>query len=105
MAGIVYVFQDRYPWDVRAEKIVSSVVANGQPAIIVSRNRDGDPVAEEMDGYLIRRLPRGWGKFTRELLNFPAFFSPVWIVTIVRAPFDILAGRFRDPGDLWSARA
>ena len=85
MAGVVYVFQDHYPWDVRAEKFVSSFVAQGIETSLVSRNRTGEPTREEMDGYTVRRLPRGWGKFTRELQNFPAFFSPFWINAIVKA--------------------
>ena len=85
MAGIVYVFQDHYPWDVRAEKFARAMTQAGHSVSIVSRNRTGAPVREELDGYTIRRLPRGWGSVLRNLLNFPAFFSPVWIGSIVKA--------------------
>ncbi len=85
MSGVVYVFQDHYPWDIRAEKFLNALSSNGNSTSIVSRNRTGESVQEELDGFTIRRLPRGWGPVTRHLLNFPAFFSPIWINAIVRA--------------------
>jgi glycosyltransferase involved in cell wall biosynthesis len=85
MKSVVYVFQDHYPWDVRAEKITRSLAEAGYPTVLVSRNRTGAIRDEELGRNLhVRRLPRGWGGLTRTALNFPAFFSPVWIGEIVR---------------------
>lgn len=85
MMSIVYVFQDHYPWDVRAEKISRSLAMAGHPTTLVSRNRTGAVRDEELaDNFHVRRLPRGWGRLIRTALNFPAFFSPVWIREIVR---------------------
>ena len=54
----IYLFQDEYPWDIRVEKIVSSMINAGILTTIVSRNRRGLPREERTDsGIAIRRLP------------------------------------------------
>ncbi|MBK7543352.1 MAG: glycosyltransferase [Candidatus Competibacteraceae bacterium] len=82
----IYLFQDEYPWDIRVEKIVSSMINAGILTTIVSRNRRGLPREERTDsGIAIRRLPKGLTSIDRNLLNFPAFFSPIWIRELEKA--------------------
>ncbi len=90
---IAYVFQDQYPWDIRVDKITSSLADAGFPTVIVSRNRSGLPVDEMLRTRLdVRRLPRQGPAILRTLLNFPAFFSPIWIWTI----FSVVKSRSLD---------
>ncbi len=79
-AALCLLFQDQYPWDVRVEKFARSFSSGGYPTTIVSRNRDGLATRETLSANLrIHRLPGGTSQFLRYFLNFPAFFSPVWI--------------------------
>lgn len=81
--SICYIYQDQYPWDIRVEKIVSSLASNGYEMHIISMNRTGLPVEEKIgENIFVKRLPKGLGNFSRRLINFPAFFSPFWIATI-----------------------
>jgi glycosyltransferase involved in cell wall biosynthesis len=80
-----YVFQDEYPWDVRAEKILTSLASHGIAAHVVARNRLGGRTHEELSpGIQVHRLPALRNQWARDLVNFPAFFSPFWIATILR---------------------
>ena len=81
---ICYIFQDQYPWDVRVEKICGSLANHGIEVHIVSRNRDGLPIIEPYrDRITIHRLSKGCNSLVRDLLNFPAFFSPFWLKAVV----------------------
>lgn len=77
---IVYLFQDPYPWDIRVEKIVTSLAGAGHNIHVVARNRGTEATYEVLDARIdIHRLPRGHARWSNQLLNFPAFFSPFWI--------------------------
>lgn len=83
---VCHVHQDEYPWDIRIEKISDSLARAGHETVIVSRNRSGLPRRQQLDGGVkVIRLPIGWTTFDRNLMNFPAFFSPWWLWSIVRA--------------------
>jgi glycosyltransferase involved in cell wall biosynthesis len=93
LGGVIYIFQDKFPWDVRAEKFVESLAAAGHPTTILARNSGADPLDEQVDsGYRIHRLARGWGPISSAAINFPAFFSPFWIRAIIRCVKDMQAG-------------
>lgn len=81
---VCYIFQDQYPWDVRVEKISDSLARNDIEVHIISRNREGLPRMERhRDQVTIHRLPKGFHSIVREFLNFPAFFSPFWLQSII----------------------
>jgi glycosyltransferase involved in cell wall biosynthesis len=85
---VCYIYPDEYPWDVRAEKITTSLAANGMDVHILSGNTTGAARYEVAgDNLRYHRLPAWWGRATRKWLNFPAFFSPIWIraaVSLIR---------------------
>lgn len=82
--SICLVFQLQYPWDIRVEKMISSLNKAKYKVDLVCRNEDGLPVREQVNDYFaIHRLPGGAGNVSRKILNFPAFFSPVWIGKIL----------------------
>ena len=84
--GIGYIYQDEYPWDIRADKITGSLADAGFNTVIISRNRSRLPVLETLQPKLeVYRLPAVSMKPIRDLLNVPAFFSPVWLWAIYRA--------------------
>ena len=82
---IVYLFQDPYPWDIRVEKIVTSLSDAGHNLHVVARNRGTEQIYELLDNrFDVYRLPRGFGHRSNQLLNFPAFFSPIWIGRLIQ---------------------
>jgi glycosyltransferase involved in cell wall biosynthesis len=81
------VWDSDYPWDVRVEKIASTLTTQGWDLDLVCRN-DARRARRERAGRLhIQRLPcapRALGPLNRAL-NFPYFFNPVWLHAIIRA--------------------
>jgi glycosyltransferase involved in cell wall biosynthesis len=79
---ICKIYDGDYPWDVRVEKVVSSLVEHGHEVHLVCRNLLRRPEEEIHDGIHIHRL-RAFGNdgFARAV-TFPAFFNPVWISRI-----------------------
>src|SRR2546422_366231 len=95
---VCYVYHDQYPWDVRVEKILHSLAGAGIETFLVSRNRSGFPRREDIHELIhIHRLPRGFGRIDRAIMNFPAFFSPFWIKelcsTVRRFDIDLILVR------------
>ena len=86
--NILYVWDADYPWDVRAEKICTTLHAEGCGIHIAARNLRRSPQDEVIGGLHVHRLrPRG-GKRTNYAASFPAFFNPVWsefLDTTIRA--------------------
>ena len=81
---VCYVYQDHYPWDVRAEKIMNSLAAQGIEGHIISRNRNGAAPRERLRHNLyVHRLSGCHNPYLSGFINFPAFFSPFWIIKIV----------------------
>jgi glycosyltransferase involved in cell wall biosynthesis len=72
---ILYVWQARYPWDVRVEKICNGLKRNGFEVEILARQGAGEPISAmtaEPDQIPIHRVgPSG-------LLSLPTHYNPVW---------------------------
>ena len=82
---ICYIFQDEYPWDIRAEKFTDTLADAGHEVVILSRNRNRRPRSERLrPGVQVVRLPIGLTPVDRTIMNFPAFFSPWWLNAIIR---------------------
>jgi glycosyltransferase involved in cell wall biosynthesis len=79
---ICKVYDGDYPWDVRVEKVLSTLVGGGHEVHLVCRNLLRRPENEIEDGVHIHRL-RGFESHRwAQLLTFPAFFNPLWISKI-----------------------
>lgn len=77
---IVKLWDADYPWDVRVEKIVTSLVKDGHEVHLVCRNKRMDSTYEYLNGLHIHRLPLiTRSRKINESMSFPAFFSPFWI--------------------------
>jgi glycosyltransferase involved in cell wall biosynthesis len=82
--NVCYIYQDQYPWDIRVDKITATLASKGASVHILSRNRDGLPVKERIsDNIVIHRLSAAFNNWSRNLMNFPAFFSPFWLKAII----------------------
>lgn len=82
------VWDGNYPWDVRVEKILNTLNAWGHETHLVCRNSNAQPRRETHNGTHLRRLfafRDGPLKKLNGALNFPAFFSPLWLREIGRA--------------------
>jgi len=82
---ICKVWDADYPWDVRVEK-VSTSLGREHEVHLVSRNSKRRPTYERRDGLHIHRLPAASWLPPRlnSVLSFPAFFNPMWIRAIWR---------------------
>lgn len=78
---IVKIWDADYPWDVRVEKIVTSLIDDGHEVHLVCRNKRMLRKYEYSKGLHIHRLPPiiRYSKIN-EALSFPAFFNPFWIM-------------------------
>jgi glycosyltransferase involved in cell wall biosynthesis len=83
--AICKVWDADYPWDVRVEK-VSSSLGREHDVHLVARNSRRRPVYERRDGLHIHRLPVAAWMPARlnAVLGFPAFFNPLWIRAVGR---------------------
>ena len=83
---IFLIYKEDYPWDVRVEKIAKTLKQRGHSICIICRNLDQKPVLDEVDGIEIQRLPISsyLPRFVQTLINFPAWFNPVWLFVIYR---------------------
>lgn len=86
-AAVVYLWDADYPWDVRTEKVCTSLTGAGYAVHIVARNRKWAARHERLPEATVDRMrPWRWvGKRLDALLGFPAFFNPRWIAFVTRA--------------------
>jgi len=84
--NIVYVWDADYPWDIRVQKVTSTLVKAGHSVQIAARNRARKLLVELHEGLRIQRLPflPRWLGAGNDAISFPAFFNPLWIWHIFR---------------------
>lgn len=81
----LFVWDADYPWDVRVEKICTTLLAAGWAVHLVCRNTRGWPREETRDGLRIHRVtPPPGTRLLAPALTFPAFFNPLWLWDIRR---------------------
>lgn len=81
---VCYLFQDEYPWDVRVEKIMNSLADKSIQGHIIARNGEGLIRNEQLRKNLyVHRTPGFSNHRLNKLINFPAFFSPIWLKTVL----------------------
>jgi len=80
-SNITFIYQEKYPWDVRIEKFLNAFDKYGISTQLVCRNRSNQETNEKANKSTtilrlpyVNTLPR-----LSEAMNFPAFFSPWWI--------------------------
>ncbi len=75
---ILYIWDADYPWDVRVEKICTSLMKDDNEVYIAARNLKKLPEYENIDGLHVYRLKSYRNNRLNYALSFPAFFSPFW---------------------------
>lgn len=77
-----------YPWDVRMEKLIKVLVADGHEVHLVCRGREGLPPIEDNGPLKITRVRMtripGFGAISR-LLSIPVPLNPYWYAKALRA--------------------
>lgn len=79
--NIVVVWDGDYPWDIRVDKICSSLVGAGHHLHVACRNLGRKPLEDKYNGASIHRLPwlPKWVGKLNDAVSFPAFFNPFWL--------------------------
>ena len=82
---ILYIWDSEYPWDIRTQKICSSLKAANYDVHLVARNRKWQTIYEKLpEGTVHRMAPIYFlGHKVDGLLSFPAFFNPRWFRLLV----------------------
>jgi len=80
----LFVWDSDYPWDIRVEKICTTLIESGWEVHLVCRNRSRGPVEEFYEGINLHRIPFLAKKLgsLNDIFSFPAFFSPIWLSRI-----------------------
>jgi glycosyltransferase involved in cell wall biosynthesis len=74
MKKALYIYKSNYPWDVRVEKICSTLSNSGYDVTILVRYSGEELSEETLDGVKIIRFGKGLPK----LCSAPFFFNPFW---------------------------
>lgn len=88
--NVCFVYKEDYPWDVRVEKIINTLIDKGHRVDLVCKNREQRATQENTANFNIYRLPKttGWPKIIQSLVNLALWFNPFWlykIYTVVKA--------------------
>lgn len=75
---ILYVWDADYPWDIRVDKITSSLCKKNN-VHIAARNLKCNNAYEQINNVHIHRLPCRNNTKLNYLLSFPLFCNPIWI--------------------------
>ncbi len=75
--NILLIWDGDYPWDIRVDKISTSLAKKGHLVHIVCRNLKRQSLTDSYNGAIIHRLPflPRWLGLLNQVLSFPAFFS------------------------------
>jgi glycosyltransferase involved in cell wall biosynthesis len=76
--NILYLWDADYPWDIRVEKICTSLMQHGHEIHIAARNLKKRPEYELINDLHIHRLKTFKNNKINYALSFPVFFSPIW---------------------------
>ena len=80
---ICTIYDADYPWDVRVEKVLATLVESGYEAHLVCRNLSKRRLYERVDGFHIHRLPYIPFNALNHVFSFPVFCHPVWLWKIL----------------------
>lgn len=84
--GVLVVYKEDYPWDVRVEKIILALASFGKNVSVLSNNIGNRETESDGQSCRIFRIPAmAW--MPRRISNFfklPIWFNPIWIFTLWR---------------------
>jgi glycosyltransferase involved in cell wall biosynthesis len=79
--NVCKVWDADYPWDVRVEKVASTLTSSGCAVHLAARNKGRLPIREERSEATVHRLPswRWVPHAVDKASTFPAFVNPRWL--------------------------
>ncbi len=76
---ILALYAEDYPWDIRVQKILTSLTDDNHEVHLICRNLERSPSTEIVDGFTCHRvLPPKVPTLLQSILTVPAYFNPVW---------------------------
>lgn len=84
--NVCFVYKEDFPWDVRVEKVINTLIVKGNQVDLVCKNREQRPTIEDAKKFKIHRLPKttGWPKAIQGLVNLAIWFNPFWLFAIYK---------------------
>src|SRR5262245_38091830 len=76
---ILYIWQAKYPWDVRVEKVCQALINQGCQVMMLARWKPGQAPTEDCGGIQVVRV--GSSRFNGKALGWssaPVPFNPLW---------------------------
>lgn len=85
--NVCFVYKEDYPWDVRVEKIINTLLDKGHSVDLVCQNREQRATREDTGRFAIHRLPHTafLPKPFQALINLALWFNPFWLYAIYKA--------------------
>ena len=75
---ILYIWDADYPWDIRVDKICTSLADMGHEVHIAARNLKKQKEYERISKLHVHRLKYWKNEKVNYVLSFPMFLSPIW---------------------------
>lgn len=80
---ILALYAEDYPWDIRVQKLLTSLTDDSHEVHLLCRNLKCSPSIETVGGFTCHRvLPPKVPSLLQSILTVPAFFNPVWHCTL-----------------------
>jgi len=82
--GILVVYKEDYPWDVRVEKVVLALSSFGMNVFVLGNNIGNRETRSNSEGCKVFRIP-AMARMPRRvsnLLKLPIWFNPIWIFSL-----------------------
>ena len=96
---ILWLYASTYPWEVRVEKMVTSLHERGHEVHLLCANHDRRANLEYSHGVVLHRLRRlpAWARPLQLAVGLPSPLNPLWFYAtralLSRRPFDLLVVR------------
>jgi glycosyltransferase involved in cell wall biosynthesis len=87
----LFIYKEEYPWDVRVEKLITTLAGAGYNVSLLCRNLDGKPSYEVSDLFDIKRLPafRTLPLWARKATSIALWFNPIWLLSIFKIAMEL----------------
>jgi glycosyltransferase involved in cell wall biosynthesis len=84
--GVLVVYKEDYPWDVRVEKIILALVEFQKKVFVLSNNLRNNDIVSISESCKIFRIPKmAWlSKKVSYYFKLPFWFNPIWLYALWR---------------------
>jgi glycosyltransferase involved in cell wall biosynthesis len=81
---VLVIWGSDYPWDIRIDKFLRTLVDKGHQAHLLCRNLEGLQRKENVESVTIHRLTLCASPRLRYVLSFPVFLNPTWLWATIK---------------------